>query len=144
MSTPSAPAIQVTGLRKKYVSKRGTFRRTKVETVALAGIDLVIRPGELFGLLGPNGAGKTTTVKILTTLLLPDSGEARVLGLDVVRQTAVLRGRIGFVFGGDRGLYWRLSGLNNLRYFADLYRIPPDASRRRIAELLERLALSGR
>ncbi len=144
MSTPSAPAIQVTGLRKKYVSKRGTFRRTKVETVALAGIDLVIRPGELFGLLGPNGAGKTTTVKILTTLLLPDSGEARVLGLDVVRQTAVLRGRIGFVFGGDRGLYWRLSGLNNLRYFADLYRIPPDVSRRRIAELLERLGLSGR
>src|SRR5450759_3008994 len=144
MSTPSAPAIQVTGLRKKYVSKRGTFRRTKVETVALAGIDLVIRPGELFGLLGPNGAGKTTTVKILTTLLLPDSGEARVLGLDVVRQTAVLRGRIGFVFGGDRGLYWRLSGLNNLRYFADLYRIPPEVSRRRIGELLETLDLKGR
>ena len=144
MSSPSAPAIQVTGLRKKYVSKRGTFRRTKVETVALAGIDLVIRPGELFGLLGPNGAGKTTTVKILTTLLLPDSGEARVLGLDVVKQTAMLRERIGFVFGGDRGLYWRLSGLNNLRYFADLYRIPPDVSRRRIAELLERLGLSGR
>ena len=144
MSSSSAPAIQVTGLRKKYVSKRGTFRRTKVETVALAGIDLVIRPGELFGLLGPNGAGKTTTVKILTTLLLPDSGEARVLGLDVVKQTAMLRERIGFVFGGDRGLYWRLSGLNNLRYFADLYRIPPDVSRRRIAELLERLGLSGR
>lgn len=144
MSRPSAPAIQVTGLRKKYVSKRGTFRRTKVETVALAGIDLVIRPGELFGLLGPNGAGKTTTVKILTTLLLPDSGEARVLGLDVVKQTDMLRDRIGFVFGGDRGLYWRLSGLNNLRYFADLYRIPPNVSRQRIAELLHRLGLSGR
>src|SRR5450759_4621371 len=144
MSTPSAPAIQVTGLRKKYVSKRGTFRRTKVETVALAGIDLVIRPGELFGLLGPNGAGKTTTVKILTTLLLPDSGEARVLGLDVVKQTDPVRRRIGFVFGGERGLYWRLSGLDNLRYFADLYRIPPDVSRRRIAELIERLGLSGR
>src|SRR5579859_3232171 len=144
MSPSGAPAIQVTGLRKKYVSKRGTFRRTNVDHVALAGIDLVIQPGELFGLLGPNGAGKTTTVKILTTLLLPDSGEARVLGLDVVKQTAALRGRIGFVFGGDRGLYWRLSGLNNLRYFADLYRIPPEVSRRRIAELLERLGLSGR
>jgi ABC-2 type transport system ATP-binding protein len=144
MSAHSAAAIEVTGLRKKYVSKRGTFRRTKVENVALAGIDLTIQPGELFGLLGPNGAGKTTTVKILTTLLLPDSGEARVLGLDVVRQTHAVRGRIGFVFGGDRGLYWRLSGLDNLRYFADLYRIPLDVSRKRIAELLERLGLAGR
>jgi ABC-2 type transport system ATP-binding protein len=70
----TAPAIEIAGLRKKYVNKRGTFRRTKVENVALAGIDLAIRPGELFGLLGPNGAGKTTTTKILTTLLLPDSG----------------------------------------------------------------------
>ena len=144
MSTQTAPAIEITGLRKKYVNRRGTFRRTKVENVALAGIDLAIRPGELFGLLGPNGAGKTTTTKILTTLLLPDSGQARVLGLDVVKQTSAVRSRIGFVFGGDRGLYWRLSGLNNLRYFADLYRIPPDVSKRRISELLERLGLAGR
>jgi ABC-2 type transport system ATP-binding protein len=144
MSKQTAAAIEITGLRKKYVNKRGTFRRTKVENVALAGIDLAIQPGELFGLLGPNGAGKTTTTKILTTLLLPDSGQARVLGLDVVKQTSAVRSRIGFVFGGDRGLYWRLSGLNNLRYFADLYRIPPDVSKRRIGELLERLGLAGR
>jgi ABC-2 type transport system ATP-binding protein len=144
MSRPSEPAIEITGLRKTYSSHRGTFRRTKVQTVALDGIDLAIQPGELYGLLGPNGAGKTTTVKILTTLLLPDSGTARVLGLDVVKQTDAVRRRIGFVFGGERGLYWRLSGLDNLRYFADLYRIPPDVSRRRIAELIERLGLSGR
>src|SRR5260370_4122511 len=144
MSRPSGPAIEIAGLRKTCVSHRGTFRRTRVQTVGLDGIDLAIEQGELFGLLGPNGAGKTTTVKILTTLLLPDSGEARVLGLDVVKQTGLLRRRIGFVFGGERGLYWRLSGLDNLRYFADLYRIPPDVSRRRIAELIERLGLSGR
>jgi ABC-2 type transport system ATP-binding protein len=144
MSRPSGSAIEIAGLRKTYVSHRGTFRRTRVQTVGLDGIDLAIEQGELFGLLGPNGAGKTTTVKILTTLLLPDSGEARVLGLDVVKQTDLLRRRIGFVFGGERGLYWRLSGLDNLRYFADLYRIPPDVSRRRIAELIERLGLSGR
>lgn len=144
MARPSEPAIEITGLRKTYSSHRGTFRRTKVQTVALDGIDLAIQPGELYGLLGPNGAGKTTTVKILTTLLLPDSGTARVLGLDVVKQTDAVRRRIGFVFGGERGLYWRLSGLDNLRYFADLYRIPPDVSRRRIAELIERLGLSGR
>lgn len=144
MSRPSESAIHVTALRKMYASHRGTFRRTRVQTLGLDGIDLAIQPGELYGLLGPNGAGKTTTVKILTTLLLPDSGEARVLGLDVVRQTDAVRRRIGFVFGGERGLYWRLSGLDNLRYFADLYRIPPDVSRRRIAELIERLGLSGR
>src|SRR5665213_3921213 len=92
MATSSAPAIEITGLRKMYLSKRGTFRRTKVENVALDGIDLAIRAGELLGLLGPNGAGKTTTTKILTTLLFPDSGRARVLGLDVVRETAALRG----------------------------------------------------
>jgi len=144
MSRTSQSAIEVTALRKVYASHRGTFRRTKVRTVGLDGIDLVIRSGELFGLLGPNGAGKTTTVKILTTLLLPDSGHARVLGHDVVSQTDAVRRRIGFVFGGERGLYWRLSGLDNLRYFADLYRIPPDVSRRRIAELIDRLGLSGR
>jgi ABC-2 type transport system ATP-binding protein len=144
MARPIEPAIEVTALRKTYSSLRGTFRRTKVQNVGLAGIDLAIKPGELFGLLGPNGAGKTTTVKILTTLLLPDSGNAHVLGLDVVRQTSAVRRRIGFVFGGERGLYGRLSGINNLRYFADLYRIPPDVSRRRIVELIEKLGLAGR
>jgi ABC-2 type transport system ATP-binding protein len=67
-----------------------------------------------------------------------------VLGLDVVRQTSALRRRIGFVFGGERGLYWRLSGLDNLRYFADLYGIAPDVSKRRIGDLLKRLGLAGR
>jgi len=137
-------AIETHDLRKTYRSVRGFLRRTKVENAALNGIDLEVARGELFGLLGPNGAGKTTMVKILTTLLLPTSGSARVLGHDVVRNVNPLRRRIGFVFGGERGLYTRLSGLDNLRYFADLYRIPPDVSRRRIPELLKRLDLDGR
>jgi len=136
-------AIEVLGLQKVYV-QGGLRRRNRSQHVALGGIDLRVEPGELFGLLGPNGAGKTTTVKILTTLLLPSAGSARVLGLDVVRSTRELRRRIGFVFGGERGLYWRLSGLDNLRYFADLYLVPPDVSRRRIPELLEMLGLKGR
>jgi ABC-2 type transport system ATP-binding protein len=144
MAAKAAPAIEITALRKVYTSTRGTLRRQKVENVALAGIELAIAPGELFGLLGPNGAGKTTTTKILTTLLLPTSGTARVLGLDVARQTGEVRRKIGFVFGGERGLYWRLSGFDNLRYFADLYRIPPAVSRRRIPELLQQLGLAGR
>ena len=131
-------------MRKTYDSTRGVFRREKVTRVALRGVDLAIEPGELFGLLGPNGAGKTTMVKIFTTLLLPTSGAATVLGLDVVKDQWGLRRRIGFVFGGERGLYWRLSGLDNLRYFADLYRVPPEISRRRIPELIERLGLQGR
>ena len=138
------PAIEARQLRKTYTTTRGIFRRERVERAALRGVDLKIAPGELFGLLGPNGAGKTTMVKIFTTLLLPSSGSALVLGLDAVKEQWALRKRIGFVFGGERGLYWRLSGIDNLRYFADLYRIPPDVSRRRISELLERLDLSGR
>src|SRR5579859_5099438 len=143
-SRPAKAAIEVRALQKKYVTWRGRIRRTRHANVALARIDLTIHAGELFGLLGPNGAGKTTATKILTTLPLPDAGEAWVLGFDVVRQTDSVRRRIGFVFGGERGLYWRLSGLDNLRYFADLYRIPPDVAKRRIAELLERLGLAGR
>ena len=137
-------AIEVRTLRKTYVTKNGVFRRTRTERAALRGVDLLIARGELFGLLGPNGAGKTTMVKILTTLLLPTSGTAKVLGLDVVKEEWAVRRRIGFVFGGERGLYWRLSGLDNLRYFADLYRVPPDVSRKRIPQLLERLGLAGR
>lgn len=137
-------AIEARGLRKTYITTRGVIRRTRVEQVALRGVDLAIQQGELFGLLGPNGAGKTTMVKIFTTLLLPSSGSARILGRDVVKETRAIRKRIGFVFGGERGLYWRLSGLDNLRYFADLYQIPPEVSRRRIAELLEALGLKGR
>ena len=140
----SQGAIEARSLRKTYVTNRGVFRREKVERAALRGADLRIERGELFGLLGPNGAGKTTMVKIFTTLLLPTSGKAIVLGLDAVKDQWALRRRIGFVFGGDRGLYWRLSGLDNLRYFADLYRVPPDVATRRIKELLERLGLAGR
>ncbi len=137
-------AIQANDLKKTYITTRGVFRREHVERAALQGVDLEIAGGELFGLLGPNGAGKTTIVKIFTTLLLPTSGRASILGLDVVKDAWAIRKRIGFVFGGERGLYWRLSGLDNLRYFADLYQIPPDVSSRRIAELLEMLDLTGR
>src|SRR6202022_655656 len=141
MDAPAA--IEAIQLRKTYVTSRGFIRRQRVEHVALRGIDLTIGRGELFGLLGPNGAGKTTMVKIFTTLLLPSSGTAKIVGLDVNKDQWAIRKRIGFVFGGERGLYFRLSGLDNLRYFADLYQIPPDVSRRRIQELLEKLGLKG-
>jgi ABC-2 type transport system ATP-binding protein len=94
--------------------------------------------------LGPNGAGKTTTVKMLTTLLIPTDGTARVLGYDVVKQPEPIRSRIGFIFGGERGLYWRLSGIDNLRYFASLYHVEPEISKKRIPFLLELVGLADR
>ena len=81
---------------------------------------------------------------MLITLLLPTSGTARVLGRDVVDDVREVRRRIGYVFGGDRGLYERLSGLDNLRYFSELYGVAPRDQRRRIAELLELVGLTGR
>jgi ABC-2 type transport system ATP-binding protein len=136
--------IEVEGLSRTYRSRTGMFRRRTAVVEALRDVSFEVERGELFGLLGPNGAGKTTMIKVLTTLLLPSSGSARVLGFDVRREARHIRGRVGYVFGGDRGLYDRLSGLDNLRYFADLYRVPPRARRARIDELLEQVELRGR
>jgi len=137
-------AIEVRELERTYRSRRGLRKRTETSNHALRGISFDVEQGELFGLLGPNGAGKTTTIKILTTLLLPSGGTARVLGIDPARQARELRGRIGYVFGGDRGLYDRLSALDNLRYFADLYKVAPARRKARIASLLELVGLTGR
>jgi len=138
------PAIEVDSLARTYRSRKGVVRRRVTDVEALRGISFEVGQGELFGLLGPNGAGKTTTIKILTTLLLPTSGSARVLGFDPASEPREVRRRIGYVFGGDRGLYDRLSALDNLRYFADLYRVPVGEKRQRIDELLELVGLEGR
>jgi ABC-2 type transport system ATP-binding protein len=136
--------VEAIDLRRSYATTTGTFRRRKVEIEAVRGVSFEIEEGELFGLLGPNGAGKTTTIKMLNTLLIPTSGTARVLGRDVVAHARWVRERIGYVFGGDRGLYERLSALDNLRYFAELYSVEPRSQRARIDELLELVGLKGR
>src|SRR3954471_4232380 len=136
--------IEAIELRRTYRTTTGVLRRKPLEVEAVRGISFAIEQGELFGLLGPNGAGKTTTIKMLITLLLPTSGTARVLGHDVVDDAREVRKRIGYVFGGDRGLYERLPALDNLRYFAELYGVPPREQRKRIAELLELVGLTGR
>ncbi len=138
------PAIEVNDLCRTYRTHTGIVRRRRTDVRALDGISFEVEQGELFGLLGPNGAGKTTTIKILTTLLLPSSGTARVLGFDPAREPGQIRRRVGHVFGGDRGLYDRLSALDNLRYFADLYRVPVREKKARIDYLLELVKLKGR
>jgi ABC-2 type transport system ATP-binding protein len=136
--------IEVRDLTRTYRTNTGVFRRRPLLVEAVRGVSFEVGEGELFGLLGPNGAGKTTTLKMLITLLLPTSGEARVLGLDVVHNEREVRKRIGYVFGGDRGLYERPSAYDNLRYFAELYGVTGRRQRERIDEVLNLVGLEGR
>ena len=117
-------------------------RRGSTRVVALDSVSLTIPVGEIHGLLGPNGAGKTTLVKILSTVLLPTSGRASVLGHDVVEETHAVRPLIGIVFGGERGLYWRLTGRQNLEYWGALYKLSSREAKSRAQQLLERVGLT--
>ncbi len=140
-------AIVMNDVRREFDVATGSvwrMNRRIRKFEALRGVTLNVARGELFGLLGPNGAGKTTTIKILTTLLVPTSGEVYLNGLDAVRSPHQVRSRIGYVFGGDKGLYDRLSARDNLRYFSNLYRISPVEQRKRINELLEMMNLLDR
>jgi ABC-2 type transport system ATP-binding protein len=119
-------------------------RKRDARVVALDRVSLRIPEGEIHGLLGPNGAGKTTLVKILSTVLVPTAGRASVLGHDVVDDTRSVRPLIGIVFGGERGLYWRLTGRQNLEYWGALYKLSASRTRSRAQELLERVGLTER
>jgi len=133
--------IEAKGLRKSYPKKIPLPFR-KVEWVeAVKGVSFKVKKGELFGLLGPNGAGKTTTIKMLTTLLEPSGGTARVLGLDIRRDAREIRKKINLVAEGERTLYWRLSAYENLKYFARIYYVPKREERERIETLLKLVGL---
>jgi ABC-2 type transport system ATP-binding protein len=123
------PAIEIEGLRKSYG-----------DVEALCGIDLQVEPGTVLGLLGPNGAGKTTAVRILTTLLPPTGGSARVAGLDVVKDAAELRSQIGLA-GQYAAVDEGLTGFENLEMVGRLYHLGKDPSSTRARELLERFDL---
>jgi ABC transporter DrrB family efflux protein len=110
-------------------------------TVALAGVDLEVPQGTVFGLLGPNGAGKTTLIRILATLLTPDAGHAEVLGHDVVREAAAVRELLGLT-GQFAAVDEILTGRENLEMFGRLFDLSRDEARRRAGELLERFDLA--
>ncbi len=125
----SGPAIFVEDVHKSFGEVR-----------ALAGIDLVVERGEVLGLLGPNGAGKTTAVKILTTLLAPDTGRALVEGRDVVRSPEAVREIIGLA-GQSAAIQEELTGRENLEIMGRLYHLDAATRARRAVELLERFDL---
>jgi ABC-2 type transport system ATP-binding protein len=153
-------AVQLDGARRFFALTTGidirklakTFRTTKrrwgivpsghTDTQALREINLKVTKGERLGLLGPNGAGKTTLIKILGTLILPDSGRALVNGFDVVRQPTRVRASIGVVTGGERSIYYKLSGRENLILFGRLYQLPRSEAKERADELLGLMGLS--
>ena len=126
-------AIDVRGIRRVYA--------TKPPVVALQGVDLEVEPGEFFGLLGPNGAGKTTLIKILTTLLLPSEGTAKIFGFDVQNQTKQIRRIMNMVAGGEQSGYGILTVREQLWMFSQFYGLPSKDGWRRVDELIEAVGL---
>jgi ABC-2 type transport system ATP-binding protein len=133
-ATSPEPAIDVRAVRRVYQAK-------PKDITALDGVDLQVAPGEFFGLLGPNGAGKTTLIKILTTLLLPSSGTARVFGFDVVRETKQIRRIMNMVAGGEQSGYGILTVREQLWMFSQFYGLPSRDGWRRVDELIDAVGL---
>lgn len=140
-------AIRAEDLTKIYV-KRRSLREMALRplgraerVVALREVSFEAREGETFGLLGPNGAGKTTLLKILACLVLPSGGRATVNGADVARDDRAVRRSIGFATSDERSFYWRLTGRENLEFFASLYGLDASLARRRTSELVETIEL---
>lgn len=114
------------------------------EVVALSDLSFTVEEGQFYSLLGRNGAGKTTAIKILCTLLLPDGGSASIAGYDVDRDSVEVRRNIGVSIRGERSVYWRLSGRQNLEYFGQLYDLGGSELKRRVSEVADVIGLSDR
>ena len=139
-------AIKTNDLTKRFPRTSGyrdllPFRRRQWVT-AVEDVSLDIEEGELFGLLGPNGAGKTTLIKLLCCLVLPNSGTAQVFGHDILREEQAVRKLVGLVSAEERSFFWRLTGRENLQFFASLYHLPRQQARKRIDELLNLVELA--
>ncbi|SFQ53884.1 ABC-2 type transport system ATP-binding protein [Amycolatopsis rubida] len=140
----SNSCIEIRGLTRTFRGRAKTADGTRKVSVALDDVALSVGYGEVRGLLGPNGAGKTTLCKIISTILLPTSGEVRVCGHDVVSEARAVRARIGIVFGGDRGLYGRLTVRQNLQHWGALYGLRGQALNTRLDELIGRFGMTAR
>ncbi len=137
-------AIQTINLTKIFNTRSGLFNLLSGEKVtAVDDINLQIRRGELFGILGENGAGKTTLIKIFSTLILPTSGKVIINGFDILKDEKKIKRSIGLVTGEERSFYWRLTGRQNLRFFAVLLDLSRNKTEERIEELTQLLSLRG-
>src|SRR5690625_2265532 len=134
--------LQAHGLTKIFTTTDGFWRRRTTEKVAVSNLSLNVLPGRITGLLGVNGDGKTTTIKMLTTLLIPTAGRITMDGIDVVAEPDRVRPMINMIAGGERSIYWRLTGRENLWYFGQLYDMDYRALRRSIDSLLEIVGLT--
>jgi ABC-2 type transport system ATP-binding protein len=153
VATPTGPratrttsAVSIVGLSKRFRVRRGLAAAVRApllreSRLALANIDLEVNEGEFLGLLGPNGAGKTTLFKVLSTIILPDTGRASVLGHDVVRSPATTRRLLAPVIADERSLHWRLSAAENLKLFSALHGVPGRDVGVRVRELLTLVGL---
>jgi ABC-2 type transport system ATP-binding protein len=143
-------AIETVNLTKTFKTKlppekRGLFRHRKTAAVnAVDSLSFSIKKGQLFGLLGPNGAGKTTLVKMLCTLLPPDSGTALINGYDINREPMQVKRSLGTLFSvGERGFFWRLNGYRNLEFYASIYNVPRQNRHQRILDVLRLVGLEN-
>ena len=126
--------IEILNLTKNY-----KIRSNKKRIKALDNINLKVENGEILGLLGPNGAGKTTMVSILTTLIQPTSGTAKILGHDILKNKRFVKENVGLMLGGDM-IYYRITGYRNLRFFSKLYNITDYENK--IKDIAEKLGLT--
>jgi len=133
--------VRVQRLSKNYHvhHRKGLFRSHKRSIAALQDISFEVQQGEILGLLGPNGAGKTTLIKILSTLLIPSSGDAWVNGYHIEKNENDVRASVGCMLMGERGLYWKLTGRENLEYFGALYQLTLAERRRRAQQIIDLL-----
>ncbi|MFW9780412.1 MAG: ABC transporter ATP-binding protein [Candidatus Heimdallarchaeota archaeon] len=140
--------IEVKNLTKIFEKQPSLFqklrgrRESQRRVIALDNLTFKVETGSFVGLLGPNGAGKTTLIKCLTTLLLPTSGDFRINNF-APQQSNEIKASIGAMLMGERGLYWKLTGRENLEYFSALYHVPIKESKDRIQALLDLMALNS-
>jgi ABC-2 type transport system ATP-binding protein len=144
MRSAAAPALTIEHVSKRYVDRSIFGRRGDgaSATYALRDVSFTVHEGEVLGLLGPNGAGKTTLLKIISTMLYPDAGAVTLFGYDVLREPDAARRLMGLVTSDERSFYWRLTGRQNLQFFAALYGVPRAVAEERSQELLETLGLA--
>lgn len=136
--------IEVNDLKREFILTKGWVNRKREVVKAVDGISFEVKKGEIFGLLGQNGAGKTTIIKMLVTLLAPTSGTCKVLGYNAYGEEKKFRDKINFIFGGEMGVYRRLSARDNLRYFANLYYMDKNKADKQIEKLLELVELKDK